>query len=161
MADGFQRQWPALEMRAGALPFRSGAGGALEILLIRRIGHDGWCIPKGRLMIFRSAHDSARIEAQEEAGAYGRVGRDAIGSYLHVKAAGSNGRRSEAVEVVVFPLEVAEVSATWPEMQERERLWVHAEEAAGLVASGHLRHIISSFASAQLSEPMNIEVSST
>ena len=149
MADGFHRQWPALEVRAGALPFRLHADGNPEILLIRRRGRDDWSIPKGRLMIFRTAHDSARIEAEEEAGVHGRVGREALGSYLHVKAAGMNGRRSEAVEVVVFPLEVEQEAANWPEMDERERLWVRPEEAATLVSSGHLRNIIAAFAPVQ------------
>ena len=158
MADGFHRQWPALDLRAGALPFRLAPDGSVEILLIRRVGRDEWNVPKGRLMIFRSAHDSARIEAREEAGVNGRVGRQALGSYLHVKGAGTNGRRSEAVEVVVFPLEVDEVAPTWPEMAERERQWVRPEEAAGLVSSAHLRTIIAAFTAAQ-SVPMKLEVS--
>ena len=158
MANETHRQWPALDVRVGALPFRMLADGSPEILLIRRLGRDDWSIPKGRLMIFRKAHDAARIEAQEEAGVHGRVGSNALGSYLHVKSAGSNGRRSEAVEVIVFPLEVDEVAGTWPEMAERERLWVRAEEAAGLVSSNHLRNIIADFAPAQ-PVTMQLEIS--
>jgi 8-oxo-dGTP pyrophosphatase MutT (NUDIX family) len=148
MTDGFQRQWPALDVRAGALPFRLAADATPEILLIRRRGRDNWSIPKGRLMVFRSAHDSARIEAKEEAGVLGRVRREALGSYLHVKGAGTDGRRSEAVEVIVFLLEVEEVTASWREMDQRERQWVRPDEAAELVSSSHLRTIIASFASA-------------
>lgn len=160
MTDLFDRQWPALDLRAGALPYRPTGDGGFEILLIRRRDRDVWSIPKGRLMIFRSAPDSARVEAREEAGVHGRVGRDPLGSYLHVKGTGTNGRRSEAVEVVVFPLEVEEVAATWREMDERERRWVRPDEAAGLVASIHLRNIIAAFAPAQ-SDEIKLEASRT
>lgn len=149
MADGFNRQWPALDVRAGALPFRKSADGTCEILLIRRRGRDNWSIPKGRLMIFRSARDSARIEAKEEAGVLGRVGREALGSYLHVKGTGSSGRRSEAVEVIVFLLEVEEVAESWREIEQRERQWVRLDDAAELISSSHLRNIIADFARAQ------------
>jgi 8-oxo-dGTP pyrophosphatase MutT (NUDIX family) len=100
-------------------------------------------------MIFRSARDSARIEAKEEAGVLGRVGREALGSYLHVKGTGSSGRRSEAVEVIVFPLEVEEVAVSWREMEQRERQWVRLDDAAELISSSHLRNIIADFALAQ------------
>jgi len=149
MADGFHRQWPALDVRAGALPFRMAADGGPEILLIRRRGRDVWSIPKGRFMIFRSASDSARIEAKEEAGVHGRVGCEALGSYLHVKGAGTSGRRSEAVEVIVFPLEVDEIAVSWREMEQRERQWVRLDDAAELISSSHLRNIIADFARAQ------------
>ena len=155
MFGAFPRQWPALDLRAGALPFRLGLTGHPEVLLIRRLGRDDWSIPKGRLMAFREPHESARIEAHEEAGIYGRVGSEPIGSYLHVKAPGAYGRRNEVVEVVVFPLEVDRIAATWPEMAVRERQWLLPADAITLVESEKLREIIAGFAPA-LADPQII-----
>jgi 8-oxo-dGTP pyrophosphatase MutT (NUDIX family) len=139
------RQWPSLDLRAGALPCRL-AGGEPEYLLLRRHGHAGWAIPKGHLMAFRGIGEAAQLEAWQEAGVHGVVGYQSIGSYIHLKASMLQGRRSEAVEVIVFPLEVVSVESQWPEMDIRERRWARAAEAPTLVASEKLRDIIMEFA---------------
>ena len=161
MFGSVPRQWPALDVRAGALPFRLGQTGQSEILLIRRLGRHDWSIPKGRLMAFREPHEAARIEAHEEAGIYGRVGSDPIGSYLHVKAPGAYGRRNEVVEVVVFPLEVDRIAATWPEMALRERQWLPPADAITLVGSGKLREIIAGFAPALADQQIILEANAS
>jgi 8-oxo-dGTP pyrophosphatase MutT (NUDIX family) len=143
----FGRQWPSLDLRAGVLPYRL-EGVGREYLVIRRRGQAGWAIPKGRLMGFRKATESARLEAYQEAGIHGQVGNAPLGSYVHVKDAASHGGLSEAVEVIVFPMEVARVEMRWPEMDFRERRWVSLNEAAELVASAKLRELIASFDSA-------------
>ena len=141
------RQWPSLDLRAGALPWRL-AGGAPEYLLVRRRGQAGWAIPKGRLMAFRAIGEAAHLEAYQEAGVHGLVGDQSIGSYIHIKKSILQGRQSEAVEVIVFPLEVARVESQWPEMDVRERRWVRAAEAPALVASEKLRDLIMAFSPA-------------
>lgn len=143
------RQWPSLDLRAGALPYRL-AGGEFEYLLMRRHGQAGWAIPKGHLMAFRGIGEAARLEAWQEAGVRGAVGDQSIGSYIHLKASMLQGRRSEAVEVIVFPLEVASLESQWPEMDIRERRWARAAEAPALVASEKLRDIILGFAPAAI-----------
>ena len=149
MAEGaapmIVRQWPSLDLRAGALPYRL-AGGEPEYLLIRRRGQAGWAIPKGHLLAFRAIGESARLEAYQEAGVHGRVGDESIGSYIHLKASMLHGRQSEAVEVIVFPLQVASVELQWPEMDVRERRWARAPEVPALVASEKLRDLVMTFA---------------
>lgn len=138
------RQWPSLDLRAGALPWRL-AGSEPELLLIRRHGQAGWAIPKGRLMAFRAIGETARLEAYQEAGVRGLVGDESIGSYIHLKTSMFQGRQSEAVEVIVFPLQVAGLESHWPEMDVRERRWARAAEVPALVASEKLRDIILAF----------------
>lgn len=142
--SAFGRLWPSLDLRAGVLPYRM-AGAEPELLLIRRRGQTGWAIPKGRLMGFRKATESARLEAYQEAGAQGLVGTVPLGNYIHVKSSEARGRQGEAVEVIVFPMEVARVEANWPEMDVRERRWMRASEAAAMVAPEKLRDMIVAF----------------
>lgn len=139
------QQWRSLDLRVGALPYRL-ADGEPEYLLIRRHGRAGWAIPKGHLMAFRAMGEVAQLEAYQEAGVCGVVGEESIGSYIHLKASVFQDRQSEAVEVIVFPMEVSRVEAHWPEMEVRERRWVRAAEVSALVASEKLRDIVMDFA---------------
>ena len=141
------RQWPSLDLRAGALPWRL-VNGEPEYLLIRRRGQAGWAIPKGHLMAFRAIGEAAQLEAHEEAGVRGSIGDQSIGSYIHIKASVFKGRQSEAVEVIVFPLEVDGMESQWPEMDVRERRWARPSEVPALVASEKLRDLIMAFSPA-------------
>ena len=54
--------------QVAALPFRIGADGRIEVLLITSRDTGRWIIPKGWPMIGRKAHRAAEREAFEEAG---------------------------------------------------------------------------------------------
>ena len=150
LVPGFERQWPMLDLRAGAFPYRHGKGGEIDLLLIRRTGQSCWSMPKGHVMAGRELHEAAAIEAHEEAGIRGRIERDAIGSFVHVKAPPRGLSFAEAVEVVLFPLEVQHVSTRWPEMAVRERRWAPAAEAVRLVPPGRLGELIREFEASRL-----------
>lgn len=139
------QQWPALTLRAGALPYRLD-GGEPEFLLIRRRGQSGWSIPKGRLIAFRAIGETVRLEAYQEAGVHGLVGAEPIGSYIHIKVSKQLGRAADPVEVMVFPLKVAQVESHWPEMDVRERRWMRAADARHLIASDKLCDLVIAFA---------------
>ena len=138
----FQRQWPELPLRCGAVPFRSVSSGRLEVLLVRRPEHSFWSIPKGQTSIGRSWVETAANEVFEEAGVRGLIQDRPLGSYLHRKGRGYMFQRPRIVEVIVFPYQVEAELHRWPEMATRQRQWFHSEEAANFVAQGELRDIL-------------------
>ncbi|MBG1232818.1 NUDIX hydrolase [Aestuariivirga litoralis] len=126
------------EKQVAALPYRR-EGKVLEVLLITSRETRRWVIPKGWPMKGKKDWNAAAIEAFEEAGIKGEVGRKSIGIYHYVK------RRSSGdldCEVVVYPFEVEKVLDEWPEKNERRRKWFAAARAAELVDEEGLQAII-------------------
>lgn len=80
-----------------------------------------WSTPKGFIDPGRSAEETARIEALEEAGVIGEVGRE-IGTFVYERSG-----RSHSVRV--FVMRVERVLDRWQEEGERTRRWVSVEEA--------------------------------
>jgi 8-oxo-dGTP pyrophosphatase MutT (NUDIX family) len=152
MVHPFQRQWPAVDIRVGVLPYRRGRSG-IDLMLIRRRGHPYWSIPKGHLMAGKRLCEAASIEAYEEAGIRGTLSTAPIGSYLHVKSAKQAFFYSEPVEVMLFAMEVRETLQRWPEMRSREREWVAQQEAGQRVAPGKLVDMIAGFVPLPALEP--------
>ena len=144
MGHPFQRQWPAVDIRVGVLPYRHGTLG-LDLMLIRRRDHPYWSIPKGHLMAGKGLCEAASIEAFEEAGIRGELSAAPIGSYLHVKSAKQAMFYSEPVEVILFAMQVHETLPRWPEMRSREREWVAQQQAGQRVAPGKLVNVIAGF----------------
>lgn len=60
----------------GALPWRIGRKGALEVLLIHRPAHDDWSIPKGKAEPGESGRECAAREVLEETGFECRLGAE-------------------------------------------------------------------------------------
>ncbi|WP_211881874.1 NUDIX hydrolase [Pseudarthrobacter albicanus] len=60
----------------GALPWRIGSKGALEVLLIHRPGHGDWSIPKGKAEPGESGRECAAREVREETGFECRLGAE-------------------------------------------------------------------------------------
>lgn len=145
MGDPFPRQWPAVDLRVGVLPYRHAPSG-IDLMLIRRRDHPYWSIPKGHLMAGKEPCEAASIEAYEEAGIRGTLNTAPIGSYLHVKSVKQAIFYSEPVEVILFAMEVRETLQRWPEMRSREREWVTQQEAGQRVAPGKLVDVIAAFA---------------
>lgn len=133
----------ALERRqVAALPFRKTAGGKTEILLITSRETGRFIIPKGWPMKRLSDADAAAREAYEEAGVVGKVRRKPIGEYRYWKRLE---RSFELLAVDVYPLEVQQQRADWPEKNARRAGWLPQEDAATLVDEPGLVALIRSF----------------
>ncbi len=124
----------------GALPYRAGAGGMPEVLLLTSRGAGRWVIPKGWPMIGRKPHVVARTEAREEAGLKGIIGRKPIGSFHYTKTI--TAEETRLCECIVFLMLVTQEARTWREQEERTRAWFPRDTAAELVAEGGLALMI-------------------
>jgi len=129
----------SIDIQFGALPYRVGQKG-LEILLITSRGTGRWVIPKGWPMVGKKAHKVAEIEARQEAGVKGLIGKQSIGSYFQMKEFSGGEERLCTIEV--YPLKVVEETTDWREKDERQRTWFLLREAAELVSEGALAQII-------------------
>jgi len=127
-----------------ALPYRITAEGDLQVLLITSRSTRRWIIPKGWPMGKRPAHKVAALEAAEEAGVEGKVGKQAIGVYHYDKLL-STGVVARC-RVDVYALEVRRQNSAWPERKRRERRWMDLAEAASIIDDGELAPLIRSFA---------------
>jgi 8-oxo-dGTP pyrophosphatase MutT (NUDIX family) len=121
-----------------ALPYRVGNSGP-KVLLITTRNKGRWSIPKGWPMKGRKARSAAAIEAFQEAGVVGRVGRRPLGRFKHCKEVGE---REIECAVDVFPLEVKRKLNRWPEKRERARRWFSVEQAARKIRKKGLRRVI-------------------
>jgi 8-oxo-dGTP pyrophosphatase MutT (NUDIX family) len=87
-------------------------------------------VPKGWPMKGREGHETAEIEAKEEAGLLGRARPKPIGSYLAWKKGQTS---AQLVRVKVYLLEVTGQLETWKEKGQRQMAWMAIEDAALLV----------------------------
>jgi 8-oxo-dGTP pyrophosphatase MutT (NUDIX family) len=124
-----------------ALPWRRNNG--VEILLITSRQTKRWVIPKGWPMADLAPHESAALEAFEEAGVDGNVVRSPLGHYDYLKRLKDG--TDVAVRVDVFALEVIKRHETWPEQGERTARWFPAEAAAQAVGEPELAALIREF----------------
>ncbi|MFN3514173.1 MAG: NUDIX hydrolase [Phenylobacterium sp.] len=136
---------PDREPRAqyAALPWRRGADGAVEVLLITSRETRRWVIPKGWPIKGMKSPKSAAREALEEAGVVGEVAKKPLGAFHYDKRLRSG--RLQRVGVDVFALKVVEERQTWPEMNEREKLWTTPDQAADHVDEPELKAIFRRF----------------
>jgi 8-oxo-dGTP pyrophosphatase MutT (NUDIX family) len=125
-----------------ALPYRIDRSGP-RILLITTRGKGKWSIPKGWPMKGRKPSAAAAVEAFEEAGVVGKVGRRSVGRFTHRKSIGS---RTFDCTVSIFPLKVRRKLKRWPERGQRKRRWFKGEKAAALVEVKGLRQAIRNLA---------------
>jgi 8-oxo-dGTP pyrophosphatase MutT (NUDIX family) len=140
---------PDREPRAqfAALPWRRSADGALEVLLITSRETRRWVIPKGWPVKGLTSAQSAAREAFEEAGVRGDTGKKKLGAYHYDKRLGTG--RLQRVRVSVYALEVQRELETWPEKDQREKLWTSPAEAAKLVDELDLKALIAEFVPAE------------
>lgn len=129
--------------QVGALPFRRGASGQFEFMLVTSRGTQRFVIPKGWRMRGRPNWQAASLEAKQEAGVLGEAAKKPIGAYTYWK-------RMKTVfvpiTVSVFPIEVSEELADWRESEERRRSWVTWRQARALVDEPDLISLIDRFA---------------
>jgi 8-oxo-dGTP pyrophosphatase MutT (NUDIX family) len=116
----------------------------LEILLVttRRTGR--WIVPKGWPIDGRTPSECAQHEAFEEAGVFGVVAAEPVGSFPYDK----NRKKGEVVRcsVEVFALRVTHRLRSWPEKSMRETRWCSVDEALALASDKGLRRLIARFA---------------
>ena len=126
-----------------ALPWRRSAAGDVEVLLITSRETRRWVIPKGwPIRGSKSAHSAAQ-EAFEEAGVLGKVGKRPLGAFSYDKRLKSG--RLQHVRVAVFGLQVVREMDNYPELGQREKLWLSAAEAARQVDEPELMVLLATF----------------
>lgn len=126
---------PAMQVAALCLDPESG-----KVLLITSRGTGRWIIPKGWPMEGRTLPAAAALEAWEEAGAEGRIGREEIGRYSYDKDQDSG--FAVPVEVRVYPLHVTRLSGDFPESAQRKRRWFTPQDAIRMVAEPGLKALL-------------------
>lgn len=132
--------------QSAALPYRWSPAG-LEVMLVTSRTTHRWVLPKGSIGSGLSAYEAAALEAYEEAGVEGRIGRSCFGIYAYTKR---NEKKQKRCLVKVFPLRVACVLPNWPERRQRRRQWVSFCTAAARVQEVSLKKILAAFERRQL-----------
>ena len=130
---------PKVRKQVAALPVRLDAEGRTRVLLITSRETQRFIVPKGWPMKGHKDCRAAAIEAQEEAGIIGRVGKKPIGSYTYWK------RRADHFElcrVRVFLLDVERQLPAWREKDQRQGAWFLVDDAANLVDEAGLVTIL-------------------
>lgn len=123
-----------------ALPYRIDSDGRVSVLLVTSRETRRWVVPKGWPMKKKSPRQAAQVEAFEEAGVRGAVGKRSVGRYHYLKRLRSG--RTVQCSVDVFPLNVKDDLADWPEKDERNTAWFAPEAAAALVDEPELSALI-------------------
>ncbi|OAY70361.1 Nudix hydrolase 17, mitochondrial [Ananas comosus] len=96
---------------------------AIEVLVISSQKGHGMMFPKGGWEIDEKIKQAASREAFEEAGVRGIV-EGCLGNWKYISR-----RYKQIYEGIMFPLNVTEELAQWPEMNTRKRQWVTVAEA--------------------------------
>ncbi len=119
--------------QSGVIPFRKYKG-EIEILLVTtRKGN--WTIPKGIIEDNHTPQESALKESVEEAGVWGIVSDNIVGTYRYKKWGGT-------CRVKVYTMDVTKVFKKWEEDHFRERLWVPIDKAVEMLKKKKLNKII-------------------
>lgn len=125
--------------QVAALPYRRGADGAMEFMIVTSRDTGRFILPKGWPIKGMSDADAAAEEAEQEAGVTGRVSNQPIGRYRYWK------RLSDAfvpITVSVFPLEVKAEAQVFREQGQRKRGWIAPDEAELLIDDPELKSLI-------------------
>src|SRR3954465_1680406 len=110
---------PPQRHQVAALPLRW-RGGRIEVCLITTRETRRWSIPKGWPMKGRKDHTAAALEAEQEAGLYGQIGRRPIGTYDYWKRYTEH---FEMLPVHVYRLDVEGQHHSWQEQGQRNVQW--------------------------------------
>ena len=127
-------------LQMAALCYRD-KGDVKEYLLVTSRDTGRWIIPKGWPIRGLSSNETALREAWEEAGVTNsRASDEPIGTFTYDKRR-DNGF-SVPVEALVYSVNVKEIADDFPEVDERVRKWVTAEDAARMVQEPELKAIL-------------------
>ena len=131
-------------VQVAALCYRQTKKHGKEVLLITSRGQGRWIIPKGWPIDGLDAAEAALQEAWEEAGVMGgKIANAPLGVFEYEKRLDSGG--SAICRTKVFPVEVEELSADFPEASERTLKWVSPQKAADMVEEPQLQEILRDF----------------
>ena len=125
--------------QVAAIPYRLGADGGIEVMLVTSRQTQRFIVPKGWPMPGKSGRKAATIEAREEAGVIGKTLKQPAGNYSYWKRLTASFAR---VNVTVYLLAVSEELTDWPEAQTRQRAWLKAEDAAMLIDEPELATLL-------------------
>ncbi|QPC90899.1 NUDIX hydrolase [Mesorhizobium sp. INR15] len=125
--------------QVAAIPFRLGAKGDVEVMLVTSRTTRRFIVPKGWPMKGKSGRKAATIEAQEEAGVLGKTLKDPAGTYSYWKRLAN---RFVRVDVIVYLLDVTEELANWQEAKRRQRAWLTPSDAAMLIDEPDLSTLV-------------------
>lgn len=127
--------------QVAAIPFRIGADGGLQIMLVTSRETRRFILPKGWPMKGKSGRKTATLEAQEEAGVTGTTLKEPAGSYRYWKRLRTAFVR---VDVTVYTLAVSGQLEDWPEAGSRQRAWLTQDQAAALIDEPELANLVRS-----------------
>ena len=125
--------------QVAALPILPSPEGILRVLLITSRETRRWIIPKGWPMKGLKDPDAAAIEARQEAGVLGKIGKKAIGTYPYFKRLADH---FDLIEVAVYPLLVTRQLEDWRERKDRTSIWLTPGLAADRVDEPELALVI-------------------
>ncbi|OEO32293.1 hypothetical protein VW23_012295 [Devosia insulae DS-56] len=134
--------------QVAALPWRREADGSIVVLLITSRTNSKWMLPKGWVIPGKSDAESARIEAEEEAGVTGTAAPVPIGSYFYVRQEDDGTTRPS--QAVVYSLQVAKELASWDEKKQRKRQWFTPTDAAQAVYERDLARFLANVAAGRI-----------
>jgi len=118
-----QRYTPSgARLVAGCIPIRT-RGGQLEVLMVSSRRGEGLIFPKGGWETDETVAEAAARESLEEAGVRGEL--QELGTFPFVS-------KSCSCMAHVFVLRVDEELVTWPEQEERQRVWCRVADAISL-----------------------------
>ena len=123
----------------GVIPYRRGKD-RIEIMLVTSRKTRRWIVPKGWPIGRKPSREVARLEALEEAGLEGTLGKRAFGSFHYHKRLKDGS--VVLCRVDVFAFEVGRQLRAWPERGERQRRWFDSERAIKLVREQELKALI-------------------
>ncbi|KAJ3697449.1 hypothetical protein LUZ61_001154 [Rhynchospora tenuis] len=95
----------------------------MEVLVISSQKGNGMMFPKGGWELDETVKEAASREALEEAGVQGKIERR-LGKWNYMSKS-----HNIFYEGILYPLNVTDEMAHWPEMQVRNRRWVAVAEA--------------------------------
>jgi predicted phosphate transport protein (TIGR00153 family) len=127
----------------GVVAWKRAPDGAVLVLLITSRETGRWVVPRGNPVRGLTGHESAAVEAWEEAGIRGPLSELPIGHYPYEKVKRSG--RAVPTDVTLYAMAVEQELFAWPERPERNRRWFAQEEAAGLVAEPRLAALLARF----------------
>ncbi len=129
----------AVRTQFGALCYRF-KGQDLRVLLVTSRKSGLWILPKGWPLDGATPAQTALREAEEEAGAIGKVTGGSIGLYSDVKTLTSN--QQVPCVIAIYPIKVKKLLRSYREKSQRKRKWFSLKRAASTVDNPELRQFL-------------------
>lgn len=126
-----------------SLCYRKKKNGKIQVLLITSRVSKRWIIPKGWPIDGKTPIETAMLEAWEEAGVKGTSDGRCVGIFSYAKDTDDLGELP--CLVMVFAINVQDLADTYPEADERNRIWVSRKKAAKMVEEPELSRLIRDF----------------